>query len=66
MRIFTDVHVSGHGALEDHRDLLEMIKPKNIIPIHAGAEKGRMLAEMAAGLGFKNTTILSDGDKRRF
>ncbi|MBI2112347.1 MBL fold metallo-hydrolase [Candidatus Woesearchaeota archaeon] len=66
VRIFTDVHVSGHGALEDHRDLLEMIKPKNIIPIHAGAEKGRMLAEMAAGLGFKNTTILSDGDKRTF
>ena len=35
VRIFRDVHVSGHGAREDHRELLEMLRLEHIIPIHA-------------------------------
>ncbi len=34
VRLFSDIHVSGHGAREDHRDFLNMLKPKNIIPTH--------------------------------
>ncbi len=63
VRIFRDVHVSGHGALEDHRDLLEMIKPKHIIPIHAENEKAIMIAEFAATLGFRNTHVMQDGKR---
>jgi ribonuclease J len=33
-RIFKDVHVSGHGSKEDHRDLMKMVKPQNFIPCH--------------------------------
>lgn len=33
-RLFKDIHVSGHGAREDHRELLTMLKPKHIIPGH--------------------------------
>ncbi|MBT4936260.1 MBL fold metallo-hydrolase [Candidatus Woesearchaeota archaeon] len=63
VRIFTDVHVSGHGAREDHRDLLELVRPKNIIPSHAGKEKAEMLKELAAQLGFKKTHIMVDGKR---
>ncbi len=63
VRIFRDVHVSGHGALEDHRDLLELVRPKHIIPIHAENSKAKMLAELAAQLGFKNTHVMQDGGK---
>ncbi len=63
VRIFRDVHVSGHAAKEDHRDLLELVKPKRIIPAHAGKEKGELLAQTAYQLGFKNTTIMSDGKR---
>lgn len=63
VRIFKDVHVSGHGALEDHRDLMELSKPKTIIPVHADNTKARMLADFADQLGFKNTKIMQDGKR---
>lgn len=34
VRIFKDIHVSGHAAREDLRDLIEMTQPKHIIPAH--------------------------------
>ena len=63
VRIFRDVHVSGHGAREDHRELLEMLRPEHIIPIHAEPAKGRMMAELALQLGFKNTHVMEDGKR---
>jgi len=63
VRLFTDVHVSGHAAREDHRDLLELVRPKHIIPAHAGPDKAIMMQELATQLGFKNVHIMSDGKK---
>ena len=63
VRLFKDVHVSGHGALEDHRDLLEIIKPQHIIPIHAEPAKAKMIADLASGLGFPNTHVMKDGKR---
>ena len=63
VRIFRDVHVSGHGAREDHRELLEMLRPEHIIPIHAEPAKGRMMAELALQMGFKNTHVMEDGKR---
>ena len=61
VRIFKDVHVSGHGALEDHRDLLECVKPKLFIPIHAEPAKARMLIDFAKPLGFKGKGMIDGG-----
>jgi len=44
VRIFKDVHVSGHAAREDHRDLINMVKPKHIIPAHGEPEMKAALA----------------------
>ncbi len=63
VRIFQDVHVSGHGAREDHRDMIELVRPKAIMPIHAENEKAKMLAELAAQLGFKKTHVMQDGKR---
>ncbi len=63
VRIFRDVHVSGHAAREDHRDLLDMVRPEHIIPAHAGADKAKMLVELAESLGYKNNHIMKDGQK---
>jgi ribonuclease J len=63
VRLFTDVHVSGHAAREDHRDLLELVQPKHIIPAHAGADKAKMMQELAEQLGFKKVHVMSDGKK---
>lgn len=63
VRIFTDAHVSGHAAREDHRDMIELVNPEKIIPSHAGKDKAEMLVELAAQLGFNNTKIMKDGDR---
>jgi ribonuclease J len=65
-RIFKDIHVSGHAAREDHRDLIEFIKPQHIIPSHAGHEKAAQLAELAIEMGYeKNKTVhlMEDGKR---
>jgi ribonuclease J len=66
VRLFTDVHVSGHAAREDIRDLINMIRPKNFIPTHGDPEKIVSAIELAKELGYtfnKNVFILQDGQK---
>ncbi len=65
-RIFKDIHVSGHGAREDHRDLIKMIAPKHIIPAHGDMQKLSALAELATEIGFKlgeTVHILQNGQE---
>ncbi|MBI2137980.1 RNase J family beta-CASP ribonuclease [Candidatus Woesearchaeota archaeon] len=41
VRIFKDIHVSGHASKEDLRDLINMVKPKHIVPAHGDDVKER-------------------------
>lgn len=63
VRIFKDVHVSGHAAREDHRDLIELVKPKNIIPSHSGEDKAKLMDELAKQLGFKSVYLMENGKR---
>lgn len=65
VRIFKDVHVSGHGHLEDHRDLLEMLRPQQIMPIHAEPAKAEMIKVLATQLGFPVTHVMEDGKRMK-
>ncbi|MBR9701121.1 MBL fold metallo-hydrolase [Candidatus Woesearchaeota archaeon] len=47
IRIFSDIHVSGHGAREDHRDLLTWMKPEHLIPVHGGMKQLGAMKELA-------------------
>jgi len=53
VRIFKDVHVSGHCAREDLRDLIGMVQPQHIIPAHGGIDKTTPMAELASEMGYK-------------
>lgn len=53
VRIFNEVHVSGHAGREDLRDFINMVKPEHIIPAHGDLTKLSALAELAAELGYK-------------
>ena len=53
VRIFNEVHVSGHAGREDLRDFINMIRPENIIPAHGDLTKLSALAELSAELGYK-------------
>jgi ribonuclease J len=65
VRIFKDIHVSGHAAREDLRDLLELANPTHILPAHG--DKGMMdaLGELASEVGYepKKIHILKNKDR---
>lgn len=66
VRIFTEIHVSGHAAREDLRDFIQMVKPQNIIPAHGDAAMEMALGGLAEEIGYKigeNVHILCDGDR---
>lgn len=53
VKIQTDVHVHGHGSREDLRDLIELVKPKHIIPAHGTLEQETPMIELASEFGYK-------------
>jgi len=66
VRIFTDIHVSGHCAREDLRDLIALTTPEHIIPAHGEFRMMEALRELATEMGYKenkNVHLLKDGDK---
>tara|TARA_Y100000034_G_C6878405_1_gene402109 strand:+ start:572 stop:1909 length:1338 start_codon:yes stop_codon:yes gene_type:complete len=68
VRIFTDIHSSGHCFREDLRDLIQMVNPQNIFPAHVPPEKQEFLVELAEELGYKkgkNVFISENGKFRK-
>lgn len=65
VRIFTDLHSSGHCYREDLRDLINIVKPKHIIPAHGDKDKLLPMVELAIEIGYKrkDVHILNDGQK---
>ncbi len=53
VRIFDDIHVSGHAGREDLRDLISLIHPQHIIPAHGTHEQLAPMVELAGELGYK-------------
>tara|TARA_Y100000310_G_scaffold345075_2_gene461625 strand:- start:2731 stop:4062 length:1332 start_codon:yes stop_codon:yes gene_type:complete len=58
LRIFDNVHVSGHGGKEDIRDLIKLTNPEHILPSHGDLKKTSAGAELAQEMGYKlNKTV---------
>lgn len=69
VKIQTNVHVHGHGSREDLRDLLELIKPKHVIPAHGSIEQETPFIDLAAEFGYKfgkTSHLSSDGKLLKF
>lgn len=65
VRLFKDIHVSGHAAREDLRDLINLVKPKHLIPAHGDLKMRSALADLAYEMGYDKSKvhIVSDGKK---
>jgi len=53
VRIFNNVHVSGHAGREDLRDFISLVNPEHIIPAHGDHEKIAPLIDLASEMGYK-------------
>lgn len=65
IRLFKDIHTSGHLAREDHHDLIEILKPKHIIPAQGDIMKFLPLADLAEGMGYvreKDVHVMHNGE----
>ena len=62
VRIFVDVHTSGHASREDLRDLIKLVNPSIVIPAHGEAEKRKPMIELCNDMGY-NSKLVSNGDK---
>ena len=66
VRLFNDVHVSGHGGREDIMDLINLINPQHIIPSHGPKAVTNPVIELGRDLGYnpkKNIHVMHDGQK---
>lgn len=66
VRIFDNIHVSGHGGREDLRDLISLISPEHIIPSHGSHQQLSPMIELARELDYnvkKNVHLMSNGQK---
>jgi len=63
-RIFTDVHTSGHLSREDIRNLVDMLKPKHIIPVQGDIKTLAPVAELGKEMGYemgKSVFLMQNG-----
>ena len=67
IRIFKNVHVSGHAGREDHRDMLNMLQPEYYIPTHGGIDKLASAVDLATEMGYelgRDVLLLQDGQRK--
>ena len=69
IRLFNNLHVSGHAGREDLRDFINMISPENIIPAHGSHDKIGPMVTLSQELGYKerkNVFLINDKQKLEF
>jgi ribonuclease J len=57
VRIFEDLHVSGHAYREDHYELIHLLNPRHLVPAHGHMNLTASYADFATELGY---TLHSD------
>lgn len=62
------VHVSGHASQEEMKFMLNLIKPKYLIPVHGELRHLHQHAAIAKSLGFadENVTVVENGQAIEF
>ena len=58
------LHVSGHGRRDEMREMIELTRPKFVLPNHAGMLRRKYHADVAVAAGVKreNVMLLKNGD----
>jgi ribonuclease J len=66
IKVITDkeahIHVSGHPAREDLRELYSWVRPQAVIPVHGEQRHLREQADLAASCQVPHTLVIDNGD----
>lgn len=54
---YEKVHVSGHGSQEDIKLLLNLLKPKYLVPVHGEQRHYRRFVGLAESLGYERESV---------
>ncbi|MBI2141166.1 RNase J family beta-CASP ribonuclease [Candidatus Woesearchaeota archaeon] len=65
VRMFKDVHQSGHASGQDLKRLLELLKPRHIFPSHGERRSKEALKHIALGLGYSEKQVHMAHDGQR-
>jgi ribonuclease J len=57
IRVYKDIHVSGHARREDHRELINVVEPENIIPTHGDVPKLESSVDLAKQMGYSDDNV---------
>lgn len=62
------LHVSGHARRDEMREMMHLVRPKFIIPVHGGALRRKYHAEIAIEEGWTRNSVLlpNNGDSVLF
>jgi len=62
---FSEIHVSGHAAIEEQKLMLRLVKPKFFMPVHGEYNHIHKHAQTAISCGInpRNIYLMSDGDQ---
>lgn len=66
VKIYKDVHQSGHAGGEDMKTLISLLNPKHVIPTHGDHDKLIHLSNIAVDMGYvygKTVHMLNNGDR---
>ncbi|NTV23748.1 MAG: MBL fold metallo-hydrolase [Nanoarchaeota archaeon] len=66
VNLFKDVHASGHASIEDHKEMIQLLRPQVVIPGHVPPERAKDMEKIACELGYekrKGVHILEDGKR---
>jgi len=66
VRLFDEVHVSGHACREDHYEFLHLLNPQHIVPSHGNIDMTGAYAQFAEECGYtlgNDVHIMRNGQK---
>lgn len=68
VRIFKDIHVSGHASREDLRDFIKLLKPQHLVPSHGEPQMMEAFLSLGKDMGYElneNIHPLRNGEALR-
>ncbi len=62
---FSEIHVSGHAAIEEQKLMIRLVKPKFFMPVHGEYNHIHKHAQtgISCGINPRNVYLMSDGDQ---